>query len=181
MLGWRFWRTFLPPLAVYGAIISANLLWALRHYKWWLVVPVAVGGWVFWTLVEYLLHRFGFHEPPGKTTAQKYDIHWIHHRLPHDPTHIVTGLGLSLPLAAAFFGLFWLIGGGNPLIGAAYAGLGVGYLWYEFLHGLIHASPTPPWKFLRGLWRHHYWHHFRNPEKYYGVTTRWWDYLFGTA
>lgn len=171
----------LLPYGVYGAIIGGAEFWAATHAPFWQVALWTGIGWVIWTLLEYLLHRFGFHEKPGKPLAQKYDIHWIHHREPHDPSHIVTSLRLTLPVAALLGGIFWVVGQGSPLVGAAYGGLGIGYLLYETLHLYMHMQPVPPFRFLRKLWQHHYWHHFRTPDKYYGVTVRWWDWVFGTA
>ncbi|MCS7189240.1 MAG: sterol desaturase family protein [Bacteroidia bacterium] len=171
----------LPPYLVYGSIIALCLRWASQEFSTLWIAATMVGGWFFWTLVEYLLHRFGFHELPGRPLAKRYDIHWIHHRLPHNPKHIVTSLWLTLPLAAVFFIIFWAVGGGSPLVGAWYAGFGIGYLMYETIHYLIHVRPHPPFKFLRGLWKYHYRHHFQDDSRYYGVTTRWWDYVFGTA
>ncbi|MCS6789434.1 MAG: sterol desaturase family protein [Bacteroidia bacterium] len=176
----RAYRVLLPPLVVYGGAVGVSLVWSLMHYSIGWVGLMAVGGWFFWTLVEYLIHRFGFHEEPGRPWAQKYDIHWIHHRQPHRSEHIVTSLSLTVPVALIFFGVFYLIGAGSPLVGAWYAGFGIGYLSYEMIHLMIHIHPIPPLRWLRSLWMHHYHHHFRSPNKYYGVTSRWWDYLFGT-
>ncbi len=166
---------------VYTVLVSVHLAWALKAMEWPWVVLAGGGGWVFWTFFEYLLHRWGFHEPPGAPAAHKYDIHWDHHRVPQDPERIITSLWLSLPIAALFWGLLWLIAQGHPIMGAVYAGIGVGYLGYETLHYLMHVRPVPPFRFLRKLWRHHYLHHYKEPNRYYGVTVRWWDYVFGTA
>ncbi|MDW8416827.1 MAG: sterol desaturase family protein [Bacteroidia bacterium] len=174
------YKVLVPPYLFYGTVILICFYWSYSVCPLWLILTCTAGGWVVWTLVEYLLHRFAFHEEPGRPLAEKHDIHWIHHRQPQDPTHIVTSLRLTIQLEVLFFGLFWFIGGGHPAVGAVYGGFGMGYLFYETIHLLIHVHPMPPLRWLRGLWRHHYWHHYRTPDRYYGVTSRWWDYLFGT-
>ncbi|MCX7605926.1 MAG: sterol desaturase family protein [Bacteroidia bacterium] len=174
-------RVLLPPLIVYGSVAGVGFALSLAFAPVWKVALVAGSGWLCWTLVEYLIHRFAFHEKPGRPLAQKYDIHWIHHRKPHSPEHIVTSLRLTIPVALVFGGLFWLLWGGHVLFWAFYSGFVIGYLWYEGLHLSIHVWPQPPFRWLRPLWRHHHWHHFRDPHKYHGVTTRWWDYVFGSV
>lgn len=178
---WHRYKWLLLPYGIYLPVAIGGLWWASFHAQAWVVGVLAAGGAFFWTFVEYLLHRWGFHEPPGGPLAKKHDIHWGHHAHPHAPDRIVTRPLQSLPLAIVFLGLFWLIGWGHPLVWAFYAGFGLGYLGYETLHLLMHVHPQPPVRFLRRLWRHHHWHHFRAEEKYFGVTTRLWDRVFGTV
>lgn len=178
---WRWVRLLVPPFLVYGSAAILCVSRGLQELPMGQALLTIAGGWFAWTLVEYLLHRFAFHEEPGKPVAQKHDIHWIHHRNPTDAGHIVTSLFLTLPVAALFFGLFWLIGWGHPAVWPFYGGFAIGYLAYEAVHLAVHQIPQAPLRFLRPLWRHHYWHHFRTPDRYYGVTTRLWDWIFGTA
>ncbi|MDT7942479.1 MAG: sterol desaturase family protein [Bacteroidota bacterium] len=51
---------------------------------------------------------------------------------------------------------------------------------YEYTHYAIHKYPQPPHPLLKGLWQNHYLHHYRMPEKRFGVTTTLWDRVFGT-
>lgn len=165
----------------YGTAIGLNAAWALQTVPWYWALTAGVGGWVFWTFVEYSLHRWAFHERPGGPLAKKYGIHWGHHEDPHAPEPFVITVWYTLPFAVLFWGLFWILAGGNPWAGATYAGFGIGYLSYETLHYLMHAQPVAPLPLLRKLWRHPYLHHYKAPERFYGVTVRWWDYIFGTA
>lgn len=173
-------RAFLAPLLVYGPVSAAALGYGVYRLPAEQVLWYAGGGWLLWTLVEYLLHRFAFHEEPGKPLAQRYDIHWVHHRRPQDPHHVVTSLRLTVPLAVVFFGLFYGVGGGHPGVWPFYGGFGLGYLSYEALHLGMHTWPEPPLRLLRPLWKHHHAHHFQRPDRNYGVTTPLWDYLFRT-
>lgn len=179
--GWERYRWLMLPYGIYLPVIIGGLWWTISQTQPWQVIAFVAGGLFFWTFVEYLLHRWGFHEPPGGPLAKKLDIHWGHHAHPHAPDRIVTHPLQSIPLAVLFLGLFWLIGRGHPLVWAFYAGFGLGYLMYETLHFLMHVHPQPPMRFLRRLWQHHYWHHFRDETRYFGVTNRFWDWVFGTA
>ncbi|HNY55312.1 MAG TPA: sterol desaturase family protein, partial [Chitinophagales bacterium] len=53
------------------------------------------------------------------------------------------------------------------------------YSLYEITHYRYHASKplVKPFIILR---KHHFYHHFHNPKMNHGVTTRFWDRVFGT-
>jgi sterol desaturase/sphingolipid hydroxylase (fatty acid hydroxylase superfamily) len=59
------------------------------------------------------------------------------------------------------------------------AGAVTGYLAYEALHIVIH-SERPGGAMLRALRKHHYYHHFADDTKCYGVVTPFWDRIFGS-
>ena len=41
-----------------------------------------LGGWLFWTLTEYWLHRLVFHFEPESGPGAR--LHWIIHGVHHD-------------------------------------------------------------------------------------------------
>ena len=53
------------------------------------------------------------------------------------------------------------------------------YALYEAAHFRYHAKDplVAPFIILR---KHHFYHHFHNPKMNHGVTTRFWDRVFGT-
>ena len=67
----------------------------------------------------------------------------------------------------------------GPLEYAWFAGLVVGYVWYDLTHYYLHhaAPTTAAGKWLR---RYHLVHHFQTPDRRYGITTPIWDWVFGT-
>lgn len=59
---------------------------------------------------------------------------------------------------------------------AGFAGM---YLLYEMTHKRYHTTKPliKPFIILR---KHHFYHHFHNPNMNHGVTTRFWDRIFRT-
>jgi 4-hydroxysphinganine ceramide fatty acyl 2-hydroxylase len=53
------------------------------------------------------------------------------------------------------------------------------YTLYEATHARFHRREpiAKPFIILR---KHHFYHHFHNPKTNHGVTTRFWDRVFGT-
>jgi len=53
------------------------------------------------------------------------------------------------------------------------------YILYEVTHYRFHIRKpvAKPFIILR---KHHFYHHFHNPRTNHGVTTRFWDRVFGT-
>jgi dihydroceramide fatty acyl 2-hydroxylase len=145
-----------------------------------LVLSVAL-GYVAWTLTEYTAHRHLFHwELPGELGARiHFLIHGIHHDHPSDPWRLVMPPLMSVPL----IGVAWAVMSfavGAPLKYPLMAGFVIGIVFYDELHFHLHIRrPTT----RIGVWlrRVHMIHHFRDPERCFGVSAPYWDYLFGTS
>jgi sterol desaturase/sphingolipid hydroxylase (fatty acid hydroxylase superfamily) len=138
------------------------------------VLPLAAlvaAGLVTWPLLEYVIHGVLSHRLRTPAAA----MHWTHHR---DARRVFTPIAVWLPVAL----LLWA--GGAQVAGAAPSGafvLGIvaGFLRYEHVHWRIHfRAPRSAREELRRV--HHLSHHFRDPNAYHGVTTRFWDRVFGT-
>jgi 4-hydroxysphinganine ceramide fatty acyl 2-hydroxylase len=135
-------------------------------------------GIFLWTFMEYLLHRFLFHFE-GDSEASKrihYVLHGVHHLYPRQKEKLfmppIPGLGLAFVL---YFLLQFLL---KDLVLIFLAGIITGYLIYVFMHYFIHTNRPP--KVLKKYWTHHFLHHHRYPEKCFGVSTHFWDRVFGT-
>jgi sterol desaturase/sphingolipid hydroxylase (fatty acid hydroxylase superfamily) len=61
---------------------------------------------------------------------------------------------------------------------AFFPGFFLGYLLYSFLHRATHVAKPP--KRFKNIWRHHSLHHYKYPDKAFGVSTSLWDRVFGT-
>lgn len=137
-------------------------------------VLLALLGAFYWTLLEYLLHRFAFHGHP-KLLGRR---HFKHHADMTVRTWTIAPPRSFLGGAALHGVVFWLaLGAGHGL--ALFSGFLVGYLAYEVVHYRIHfAEPRTAWG--RALREHHMLHHDVNPFSRYGVSTAFWDRVFGT-
>lgn len=135
-------------------------------------------GFVFWTLFEYVLHRFVFHHIVENPIGQRihFMIHGVHHAHPRDPDRLVMPLLVSLPLGGLFFAFFhWALG---PSGLGMCAGFILGYLAYDGLHWAIHQRRLDM-PVLRSIRRHHWLHHGQE-DRGFGVSSPIWDYVFRT-
>jgi sterol desaturase/sphingolipid hydroxylase (fatty acid hydroxylase superfamily) len=136
----------------------------------------ALGGAFGWSLTEYLMHRFNGHEMRGKTRFSRE--HLAHHAKPDQfaPTSHKLALAsvVLLVIGAIATGLIGLH------LGLAFTvGFGIAYAGYEWLHRRLHTH-APQGAYGRWARRHHFAHHFTNPNENHGVTSPLWDWVFGT-
>jgi len=148
------------------------------------ILLVFLAGMFFWSLFEYLIHRFAFHFLAKSERATKfvYIIHGNHHEYPRDKERLFMPAVPSLILASTIFGLmfisFKLLGGGNYVF-SFFPGFMMGYLIYGTMHYAIHAW-NPPFKWMKPLWRNHHLHHYKETQLGFGVSSTLWDHVFGT-
>jgi 4-hydroxysphinganine ceramide fatty acyl 2-hydroxylase len=170
-----------------SAPLFGNMLEPLSKTAWWVVpavwlpfdaflVSVAAqgldSGWkvfaywtfglLFWTLLEYVLHRFLFHLdyylPDNRVgITAHFLLHGIHHYLPMDkyrlvlpPTLFVFFAALFWPFACAV--IFWCWYGRV----AVFAGSVFGYTCYDMTHYFLHHRNLPA--YWRELKRYHLQH-----------------------
>jgi dihydroceramide fatty acyl 2-hydroxylase len=143
-------------------------------------VLYAIGGYAFWTLAEYWIHRGIFHFEPERGIGARlhWMVHGVHHDHPNDPLRLVMPPAASVPLALIFYALFWLVLGPHRAL-AFGAGFLAGYLAYDMIHyHLHHHMPTTrTGRWLREL---HMRHHFQDDTRGYGISAPYWDRVFGT-
>ncbi|MGA2835532.1 MAG: sterol desaturase family protein [Acidimicrobiales bacterium] len=142
------------------------------------LIAAFVGGMVLWTLSEYVLHRW-FHIARGSNLASKE--HLEHHARRRYLVNalswlswagvLVVGL-VAIPLVA------WTV---LPVPRAVALGAGwvTAYFAYEFIHAADHLW-APRTAYGRWARRSHFHHHFGAPLRNYGVTSPFWDKVFGT-
>lgn len=139
-----------------------------------------LGGLLNWTLFEYFLHRFVFHYEPKSSWGKRfhYLFHGIHHDFPNEKDRLVMPPVTSIPIAILLFGLHMglLRAYGLPL----YAGFLAGYLYYEFVHYSVHHKKKNGLTFFETQRKNHLTHHFKDASNRFGVTSPFWDHVFGT-
>lgn len=134
---------------------------------------LALVGLISWTAIEYLLHRFVLH---GLQPFKNW--HREHHRRPSALICLPTMLSAALVLILVFFPALFLFG----LLHACALTLGVliGYLAYTIVHhGIHHWHIDSPWLRKRKRW--HGLHHRVDQDSCYGVTSSFWDNVFGSV
>lgn len=143
-------------------------------------IGVFLYGLVSWTLFEYLFHRYVFHFTPRGPFQERVSFlfHGVHHQYPNDKKRLVMPITLSLSIGVLLLALTSLIYG--DLVWANAAGFATGYLAYDMMHYSIHHFRHPKIKWLKTLWKSHLDHHFRDSSKGYGVSSPFWDVIFGT-
>lgn len=135
-----------------------------------------VSGIVLWTFLEYVLHRFLGHEHRGRNFFK--DEHILHHQKVHyfAPAFKKATAAIAFSIIVVVllsFALIWELALGSV------AGLVGMYGLYEITHMRFHKKGPIARPFIV-LRKHHFYHHFHQPSKNYGVTTRFWDRVFGT-
>lgn len=148
------------------------------------IILVFLSGMFFWSLFEYLIHRYVFHFMAESERAVKvvYLIHGNHHEYPRDKQRLFMPPVPSLMLATVIFsGMYFFasITGLREGVFAFFPGFLLGYLMYGTMHYAIHAW-NPPFKWMKPLWRNHHLHHYKEEQKGFGVSSTLWDHVFGT-
>ena len=179
----RFTRVHpsVPPL-IFVPIISVMLVTGFGRMSVPGAVGLLLGGYVFWTLFEYWLHRVVFHfEPYNSALGMRlhWMIHGVHHDHPNDPLRLVMPPSVSLPLGAAVLAGFWLVLGYDAALVFG-GGFLAGYLAYDMLHYHVHHH-KPRTALGHKLRELHMRHHFQDDERGFGISAPYWDNVFGTA
>jgi sterol desaturase/sphingolipid hydroxylase (fatty acid hydroxylase superfamily) len=148
------------------------------------VALLFIGGIISWTLFEYIIHRFAFHFIPKRKATMKivYIIHGNHHEYPRDKQRLFMPPLPSIIIASGFFALMYFTGvffNTVSYVFAFFPGFIFGYLLYGTMHYAIH-SWSPPFKWMKPLWRNHHLHHYKDEHRGFGVSTTIWDRVFGT-
>jgi sterol desaturase/sphingolipid hydroxylase (fatty acid hydroxylase superfamily) len=177
------YRYVLSPFLCYVPLASGLCLWAWRDPALpELAKPASIAaGLLVWTFMEYLLHRFLLHYRPQAPAllAVIEKLHLGHHREPQDEAKITVPVYGSLPIAGALLGLFRLMTGSWELAALLMTGSIAGYLHYEAVHFWIHRGIRRG-RWLRQRRTNHFFHHFTDQNRCFGVTTPLWDLVLGT-
>jgi sterol desaturase/sphingolipid hydroxylase (fatty acid hydroxylase superfamily) len=171
------------PYLFYVPIALGLAAWALSRgaFPARTVAGLLGLGALTWTAIEYGLHRFAFHSTREYSWLRPISsgLHQLHHQSPDDEDFVTSPLIFSFPVYLLVLSVLRLASG--SWIVTALLGIGVlsGYLFYEWVHYSTHHRPART-ALGRYLKRYHMYHHFKHPDRLFGVTTPLWDYVFGT-
>lgn len=167
--------------ALYLPVIAAMLYYGAAYKGLgigWEALLFILGA-LSWSLFEYIMHRKVFHMIVQSPRAKKfvYTMHGVHHEYPRDKERLFMPPVPSMVVASLLFLLFFGLMSWNAL--AFFPGFLLGYLAYGSMHFAIHAFAPP--RYLKALWRNHHLHHYKEPEKGFGVSSVLWDVIFRTV
>ncbi|KAI1855289.1 hypothetical protein JX266_000154 [Neoarthrinium moseri] len=177
---WWVIPTLWLPQVIYGVYISREGV----SGGWPQVAALFGLGLFIWSLLEYILHRFLFHLdyylPDNRVgITLHFLLHGVHHYLPMDKYRLVMPPTLFIVLATPFWKLAHAIFYWNWHMGtAAFCGGIFGYICYDMTHYFLHHQNLPLW--YKELKKYHLAHHFLDYELGFGVTSKFWDRIFGT-
>ncbi len=147
----------------------------------WDGAMIYVGALFFWTFFEYFFHRYINHIDeyfPESEWADRlaYTLHGIHHEYPRDKERLIMppipGLIIVTMLYLGFLAFL------GELVYVFMPGFMTGYLIYTYIHYSVHKRKVP--SYLKTQYRHHALHHYKYPERAFGVSTTLWDRVFRT-
>lgn len=184
---WGYWVIFLKDVRIQiylaGALIATVGSIALYGVNW-MTPLIVVTGFPALAFIEYLIHRFFYHNQilyrfPATAGLWRL-LHYAHHMEPGDTTDLIGPPLLAVPamlLVTIPYG--WLLdgpGGAGIAVAVGFAMLSL----YEFCHGFSHIVTQPVSAYGKELRRLHMLHHFHNETGNFGVTSPIFDYIFGT-
>jgi len=167
---------YFADFALYGGavvVLAAFLLIAAPGDQWLEIVTFATVGLGGWTAIEYVLHRFVLH---GLQPFRRWHVE--HHRRPAAPISTPTILSATLIIVLVF--LPSLLLGDLWRACALTLGLLTGYFGYAITHHAVHHWRTNN-AFLKRRKRWHALHHHSEQAGCYGVTSSFWDLVFGSS
>lgn len=172
----------ITPLLVWAPVVATFLWRSVEIHELPLekILGIGAGGFVFWTLTEYLLHRFAFHYVGKSAFAKRihFLLHGIHHDDPQDPTRLLLPPAPAMIFATLFYVSFRVVLG--PVAADPFFAFFIfGYLCYDYIHFSTHHFRPRTWigAYLK---KSHMSHHYVCPNSRWGVSSPFWDYVFGT-
>ncbi len=170
------------PFVAFIPVVLALMAYTIYFgpFHWASALGLWVAGALFWTLIEYFLHRIIFHYEAKSVEGKKVMrlIHGIHHQFPNDTDRLVIPPLFALGVMVIFGAAFYLVLGYWMAIPFLAGGI-TGYMYYDFVHySTHHLKPRTPW--AKEQRRRHFLHHYKYPDACYGVSTGFWDWVFRT-
>lgn len=140
-------------------------------------------GILIFALSEYITHRFLFHlKAPNNPILLKLlkRLHYDHHTYPDDLKLLFLPLWYSLPNFFILSAIFYFYN--DDLINTISFGIGlIGMLLvYEWKHYVAHRPIKPRTRLGRWVKKIHILHHYKNENYWFGVSTPFADFIFGT-
>ncbi|MEX0883160.1 MAG: sterol desaturase family protein [Cyclobacteriaceae bacterium] len=179
----RLSRTHISlPITMFIGLSVYSLYYGISstYIPFWESFSLVTSGFLFFTFVEYIMHRYLYHMIPDRKWKDKlqYSLHGVHHDYPKDKDRLAMPLFVTGLYAAILYFVFSFVMGYYALF--FLPGFLAGYSLYLGVHFIVHAY-QPPKNIFKTLWINHSIHHYKDPDVAFGVSTPLWDYIFGTV
>ncbi|XP_067626399.1 uncharacterized protein Fa2h [Eurosta solidaginis] len=187
-----FTRTPWWLIPLFWIPVISNCIWDEYTEKWstasmsrlMIFAINFIAGTIFWTLLEYMLHRFVFHMKINANTKPwlctfHFVIHGLHHKVPFDSKRLVFPPLPGVIIATVIYKpISFLL----PYPRIVLAGALLGYICYDLMHYYLHyGNPSlQRTRFMYHMKRYHYQHHFAHQDMGYGISSPLWDMVFNT-
>ena len=157
-----------PALGLFLVVWDSLVLGTALH----VAIACAAMGMATWTIAEYAAHRWLCHS--------RMLLWRVGHEMHHESPELL--IGLPWFVTDGVVAVWWYVVGYTLRVHAVSSGL-AGFLAAWAIYGVLHHSHHH-WilgtAWCRSLRAHHRIHH-RRPSTNFGVTTRFWDDVFGTT
>jgi hypothetical protein len=177
-----FSHTTIPLLWFFFFILALLNVSFEAYQSFWFfyILPWFLGPFVEWILHKFVLHtmvpkdhpKFDFH----------YKLHYAHHKNPHDLYYVFAPLNCVVLLFVILFFAFSLLGWSflGGLAGLTSSTLY--FLFYEWVHLGQHIPNYVPFTAIgKYMKKTHLWHHFKNEDQWWGITSPIADWLMKTS
>nr|CAD2176093.1 unnamed protein product [Meloidogyne enterolobii]CAD2177501.1 unnamed protein product [Meloidogyne enterolobii] len=183
---WWVIPMFWLPLVITFLLEGYNLLindFGKSFIGFFFTFSLFMFGILFWTLMEYSLHRFIFHWHPNPNSKQQLTLHFLlhglHHKTPLDKDRLVFPPAAALIIVGFFYSFYRLLLP-YPIFCCFGTGKLTGYIIYDLIHYYLHhGTPEANSKWHKRKIYHHN-HHFKDSQSGFGISTTLWDHVFGT-
>ncbi|CAH1780440.1 unnamed protein product [Owenia fusiformis] len=139
-------------------------------------------GALFWTFLEYVVHRWLFHMIPDEKSPFLITLHFIlhgqHHKSPFDRERLVFPIVPGV-IFACLFNVIYTFLFPYSIKMAVLAGTILGYVSYDLTHYYLHHGSIK-FDYFKRLKNYHVRHHFEHQRLGFGISSKLWDYPFGT-
>lgn len=157
----------------------------LGNWHWTdLIAPTLILA--LWPFLEWAIHVYILHARPLKIFGRELElrvarVHREHHRDPTDLSDITINLEVFPTVVPALIALAYWLFPSTELATGALAMFFLLSLHYEWCHFVAHVRWTPPLAYYRRRQQLHRLHHFRDEQKWWGVSMGLGDVVLGTA
>ncbi len=169
------WRTtfFVAPI---GIFMASRIGFDLSLLS---ILKCAFIGIIWWTFLEYMIHRYFFHWASYLKKFNYYigSFHLYHHRTPKDRRVYTSGVTPAIFWSIVSMAIFPQFFSMNESYLISLMTL-ISYFVYEFAHYYAHVSEAKR-GYLKFIQQNHL-HHHLNPSVNFGQTSPLWDIILGT-